>query len=111
MKQLTTANKVASKLAAAAVDTFIRDLNSTADLSEVTSHFRWFSRTHIAADAYGRLALVDLADGGDYGLTVWAHKGDTFVVPGFADETWTGRSTNGQFFTVGADEKPVIEEA
>ena len=111
MKQITKSNKLASKTAVAVVEKFVSELNRDADMEGITSHFRWFSRTHIVANQYGELALVDLSDGSDYKLTVWEHKGETMVVPGFAsDEGWCSYSTNGAFYYTVEDEKPVILE-
>lgn len=116
MKQLTKANKDYTKNAkvVAAVKHLLSELNRTADLEE-GRHFQWGTRyNNLVASRWGALDLIDFqseTEADNYGVVIFEHNGDLFPVPGFAaDMGWTGRSVNGQYYTVGADEKPIIEE-
>ncbi len=116
MKQITKANKDYSKNAKviAAVENLLSSLNSTNEIGDFRWVTRWNGRNrNLIADQWGTLDLIDFQsedERNNYGVTVWEHDGDLFAVPGFTyDGDWTGRSVDGQFFTV-VDGKPVIDE-
>jgi hypothetical protein len=119
MKQLTQDGQDYSKNAkvVAAVDAFITDLNNGAEPVE-GRHFRWATRWNgakrdLRAGKWGTIALIDgeaETEQNNYGLVVWSHKGELFIVPSFAEDGWTGRNANGIFYTVDDNEQPVVEQ-
>jgi hypothetical protein len=102
MKKLTKANTNYARNIKIneAVAKFLKSLNAFEPR-------RW--AVTLYTDNYGDLGLIDSEDGSNYGVKVYESNGDTFIVPGFADETWNGTSLKGQDYSIDAlTEKPVL---